>query len=225
MKKLLTCFILLLFILPAVSQDAKDAKDTKVAEKKSVEADKVSQTIYTESILEDFETNQYTNSNIKYIKADEQDASLTVRDQYPAEFNNSKKYLGVKVYAKKGDTFTITPVKPIQINKYCKSISVWVYGKKFTGELSLMLQDVNGNSHRVPMGNLSFLGWKKLTVNLESKIRQQDQFLEKENALKLMHIQYRAMNNSIHPEWQVFYIDDITATVRDKYKDRQSDDW
>lgn len=219
MKKIFICFILLVFILPAVSQDAKEP------EKKAGEAELVSQSIYTEVALEDFETSQYTNTNLKFIQAKEQEGSLAIRDQYPAEFNNSKKYLGVKLYAKKGDTFQIFPPKPLEITKYCKSISVWVYGKKFAGEISMMLQDVNGTTHRVTFGNTAFLGWKKLTVNLDPKIKQQDAYLEKEKTLKILHIQYRPANASLHPEWQYFYIDDITATVRDKYKDRQSDDW
>jgi hypothetical protein len=223
MKKIFICFILLLFILPAVSQDKKEP--AKEPEKKAGEVEQVTQSIYTEIALEDFETSQYSNTNIKFIQAKEQQGSIAIRDQYPAEFNNSKKYLGVKLYAKKGDTFQIFPAKPIEITKYCKSISVWVYGKKFSGEFSMMLQDVNGTTHRVSFGNTAFLGWKKLTVNLDPKIKQQDAYLEKEKALKILHIQYRASNDSLHPEWQYFYIDDITATVRDKYKDRQSDDW
>ena len=223
MKKIFIGFILLLFILPAVSQDAKDT--AKEPEKKAGEAELVSQSIYTEITLEDFETSQYTNTNLKFIQAKEQEGSLAIRDQYPAEFNNSKKYLGVKLFAKKGDTFQIFPPKPLEIKKYCKSISIWVYGKKFAGEISMMLQDVTGETHRITFGNTAFLGWKKLTVNLEPKIKQQDAYLEKEKALKILHIQYRPANDSLHPEWQYFYIDDITATVREKYKDRQSDDW
>jgi hypothetical protein len=157
--------------------------------------------------------------------AKEQQGEIQIRDQYPAEFNNSKKYLGVKLFAKKGDTFQIFPAKTLEIKQYCKSISIWVYGKKFAGDFSIMLQDVNGKNHRISFGNTAFLGWKKLTVNIPPSIKQQDDFLEKENALRILHIQYRAANETLHPLWQYFYIDDITATVRDKYKDRQSDDW
>lgn len=219
MKKIFTCFILLLFILPAVSQDVKEP------EKKASEAEQVTQNIYTEIALEDFESTQFTDTNLKFTQSKEQQGSVAIRDQYPAEYNNSKKYLGVKVFAKKGDTFQIFPAKPIEITKYCKSISVWVYGKKFSGEISMMLQDVAGTTHRITFGNTAFLGWKKLTVNLPPKIKQQDDYLEKEKSLKILHIQYRAANTSLHPEWQYFYLDDITATVREKYKDRQSDDW
>jgi hypothetical protein len=223
MKKIFICFILLLFMIPAISQDKKEPE--KEPEKKAGEAEKVSQTIYTEITLEDFETSQYSNTNLKFIQSKEQQGSLQVRDQYAAEYNNSKKYLGVKVFAKKGDTFQIFPAKPLEINKYCKAISVWVYGKKFSGELTMIVQDVSGTNHRLVFGNLQFLGWKKLTVNLDKKIKQQDQYLEKEKSLRILHFQYRPGNDTLHPEWQYFYIDDITATVRDKYKDKQNDDW
>ncbi len=223
MKKIFVCLILLLFIIPAISQDAKEP--VKEPEKKSKESELVSQNVYTEITLEDFESTQYSDSNIKFIKAKEQQGSVAIRDQYPAEFNNSKKYLGVKVYAKKGDNFQIFPAKPLEIKQFCKSISIWVYGKKFSGEFSIMIQDITGNVKRVTFGNTAFLGWKKLTVNLDSSIKQQDEYLEKDKFLKILHIQYRVSTDSLHPQWQYFYIDDITATVRDKYKDRQSDDW
>ncbi len=223
MKKIFTGFILLLFLVPAISQDKKEP--AKEPEKKAGEVEQVTQNIYSEITLEDFETNQYTNSNIKFTQSKEQQGSVAVRDQYPAEYNNSKKYLGVKVYAKKGDTFQIFPAKPLEIKQYCKSISMWVYGKKFAGELSIMLQDVNGDNYRISFGTATFLGWKKITVALDSRIKQQDEYLEKEKYMRLLHIQYRATNDTLHPEWQYFYIDDITATVREKYKDRQNDDW
>jgi hypothetical protein len=48
---------------------------------------------------------QYGPDNLKFIKSKDQEGSIQIRDQYPAEFNNSKKYLGVKVYGKKGIPF------------------------------------------------------------------------------------------------------------------------
>jgi len=216
MKKiLLLCFALI--AIPLFSQEGTEAKKEEV--------NQVFQKVYTEITLEDFENTQYGPDNLKFIKSKDQEGSIQIRDQYPAEFNNSKKYLGVKVYGKKGDTFQIFPAKPLEINKYCKSISIWVYGKNFSAELFMILQDANGTNHRISFGKLNFLGWKKLTVNLDSKIKQQDQYLEQERKLRIMHIQYQPANQTIHPQWQYFYLDDITATVRDKYKDKQSDEW
>lgn len=237
MKKILINLIILLFIIPAVAQetkDKKDAKDTKEVKenketkepvKKGGEVEKTRQTIYTEVVLEDFENSQYTNANLKINVTKDQQGSIQIRDQYPAETNNSKKYLGVKVYAKSGDVIRIDPPKPFEITRYCKSISVWVYGKNFSGELSLMLQDYEGKVHRLVIGKIAFLGWKKLTVNLDKSVKQQDEYLEKDKSIKVLYFQYRPGNDSLLPQWQYFYIDDITATVRDKFKDRQNDEW
>ncbi|HOP63055.1 MAG TPA: flagellar filament outer layer protein FlaA [Spirochaetota bacterium] len=219
MKKLFVFIIITLFILPVFSQD------TKKPEEKGDEVKQVIQKVYAEVALEDFENTQYTQANLKFTKTNEQEGSIQVRDQYAAEFNNSKKYLGIKVYGRQGDTYKIIPAKPLEIDKYCKSISIWVYGKNFSGQLVMILQDASGRNHTISFGKLNFLGWKKLTVNLSRRVKQQDSYLEQEKKLTILHLQYRPGNKSLHPEWQYFYIDDITATVRDKYKDRQSDDW
>jgi hypothetical protein len=191
--------------------------------KKITEFDKVHEYIYAETILEDFETTIFSNDNLKFMQRDGQGV-LSISNNYPAPVNNSKRYLGVKVYAKKGDRFRIEFTKPIEIMKYCKTISMWVYGEKIAGELSVMLQDSSGINHLINFGSASSSGWKKLSKNLGTQIKQHVDYVGSENPIKILHIQYRAAGR-IHPEWQFFYIDDITALVRDKYKDRQSGDW
>lgn len=213
MKRIIPFLIMLLFILPLQSQEQES------------EAEETYQNVYTEIALEDFETNEYTDNNVRFIKTRDQAGGAQIRDQFPAPFNNSKKYLGIKVNGKSGDTFQIFPAKPIEIKKYAQSISVWVYGKNFAGDLTLIVQDAADKTHRLNMGKTNFLGWKKITVNLPKDVKQQDAYLEQEKSLRILHIQYKPANRTIHPIWHYFYIDDITATVRDKYKDSQSDDW
>lgn len=218
MKKIIPFFIMLLFILPLYSQE----KEKGIESKNEAES---YQNVYTETTLEDFETTEYSNDNIKFRTIRDQDAGAQIRDQFPAPFNDSKKYLGVKIKGKLGDSFQIFPAKPLEINRYAQSISIWVYGKNFAGDLFLIIQDTEDKTHSIFLGKTNFLGWKKITANLGKNIKQQDAFLEQEKNLKILYIQYKPANKSIHPQWQYFYIDDITATVRDKYKDSQSDDW
>ncbi|MFA5518752.1 MAG: flagellar filament outer layer protein FlaA [Spirochaetota bacterium] len=218
MKKIMPFFIMLLFLLPLQSQE----KEEEIEPKNETES---YQNVYTEITLEDFETTEYSKDNIKFRKIRYQDANAQIREQFPAPFNNSKKYLGVKVKGKLGDSFQVFLTKPLEINKYAQSVSIWVYGKNFSGDLSFIVQDAENNTHSLSLGKTNFLGWKKITVNLGKNIKQQDAFLEQEKTLKILYIQYKPANKSIHPQWQYFYIDDITATVREKYKDSQSDDW
>ncbi len=217
-KKIISFFIILLFLLPLQSQE----KEEGIEPKNETES---YQNVYTEITLEDFETTEYSKDNIKFRKIRYQDANAQIREQFPAPFNNSKKYLGVKVKGKLGDSFQVFLTKPLEINKYAQSVSIWVYGKNFSGDLSFIVQDAENKTHSLSLGKTNFLGWKKITVNMGKNIKQQDAFLEQEKTLKILYIQYKPANKSIHPQWQYFYIDDITATVREKYKDSQSDDW
>ena len=229
-KKIFICLILLffnLFFLFFFAAPIPKAEEPLYIEpgKKITDFEKIREYIYTVTILEDFETTTYSDKNLKFMQSDGQGV-LSISDNYPAPVNNSKKYLGVKVFAKKGDRFRIEFTKPIEITKYCKTISMWVYGEKIAGELSIMLRDSSGINHLVNFGyaaSSGWVGWKKLSKDLEPKIKQHDDYLGSENPIKILCIQYRAAGRA-QGEWQFFYIDDISASVRDKYKDREIDD-
>jgi len=210
----------LCIMMPGYSQD-------KPVETKTDDiADSIGDKVYFESILEDFEQTVYTTEkNLQFSVTKHQEGSINMRDQYAAPTGKSKKYLGVKMYAKKGDVFKIIPAKDLVIDKYCRSIAVWVYGKRFSGELSIILQDAEQQNHRIILGTTDFLGWRKLIVKLDRNIKQEDEYLNQKRFLKILQIQYRPGNMARTPLWQYFYIDDISAMVREKYTDRQSDDW
>lgn len=220
MKKIISCMALVLFISPVFSQDAN--KD----QEKKLDNEQVVQQVYSEQVLEDFENSTYTpDKNLKFDLTNQQVADLQIRDQFPAQYNNSKKYLGVKCFGRLGDIFRIVPAKELVITKYCKSLNVWVYGKNFSGELQFVVQDVEGTVHNISFGKLTFNGWRKLTAPIKSKVKQQNEYLEQEKSFRILYILYKPANDTQIPVWQYFYLDDITATVRDKYKDNQSDAW
>lgn len=226
MRKVSAALICLVFILlstmPVLTQEKPDEnKEDESKEEQVVGGDQV----YHEVTLENFENTQYTDKNIDIRVIRDEKAGLSIRDEYPAPLQNSKKYLGVKVFAKNGKVATITPAAPLVINKYCRSINMWVYGKKFSGELSIILKDASGRSHRLVMGKLNFLGWRKLSIKLTDEVAQEDKYLSQKRQMEILKILYNPGNTGRLNQWNYFYIDDITAIVREKYKDRQSDDW
>ena len=219
MKKIISCFVVMIIMSPVFSQDGNRDQDNKTDNKSVLQ-------IYSEEILEDFESTTYTpDKNLKFDVTSQQVADLQIRDQYPAQYANSKKYLGVKIFGKLGDIFRIIPAKELVITKYCKNINVWVYGKNFAGDLIFVIQDVEGTVHNVSFGKLNFNGWRKLSVKIKKHIKQQNLYLEQEKSFRILYFLYRPANDTRIPVWQYFYLDDITATVRDKYKDKQSDAW
>ncbi len=234
MKRNIALFVLVLIMaLPAFSQDKK-AADEKAADKGKKEAtekkaseDKKDSTdqVYKEIPLEDFESSSYGDANLRYRISGDQKAGAAIRDVFPSPSPKSSKYLGVKLYGRQGDYLTVTPPKKIIIKQYCRAISLWVYGKNFSGELSLMLIDAEGRPHRLIVGKLNFIGWRKMTVQLNDDIAQEDKYLSQKREIELKSLLYNPGNTGRLPQWNFFYVDDITAQVREKYTDKQSDEW
>jgi hypothetical protein len=214
-------------IIPLYSQNATDKGST---DKKNDKTDSPSKlTVYNEDMLEDFETNQYNEKSIEFKVTQYQQAGISVRDENPAPTGNSKKYVGVKFLGRSSgttsDILIIKPAKEIVIEKYCRQISLWVYGRKMAGELSILVRDAKDVNHRLVFGRLNYLGWRKLSVPLGRAVSQVDDFLNQKKVLKVVQLQYRPMNVTDLPMWHYFYIDDLSGSMRDKYTDRQSDDW
>lgn len=226
--KLLIALVAAGMLLPLYSQDKKATPENKdkeeTADKKEAKKGK-GPVIFQEIMLEDFETTPYTDKNLSFNYTGYQQAKISIRDQFPAPTGSSKKYLGLKVFARNNDVFTIKPAKEIVMDKYCKYINFWVYGKNIQGDLSFLLMDGNEQTHKIKICNLDFIGWKKIQVPITGKVVQQDDFINQKRTVKLLQIQFHAAVMSTTTRWQFFYIDDITATVREKYDDKQSDEW
>lgn len=74
--------------------------------------------------------------------------------------------LGVRVdFLRRGhSSFTIRPLRPIPIEGITKTVSVWVVGRNFNHDITLLLQDFFGRNYEIYMGRLNFQGWRRLTV-------------------------------------------------------------
>ena len=222
MKRIVTILaFVMIFGIAAYAQEKTETPRTPADTETVVNGDQ----LYTEITIEDFETTPYAEKDITFTKSHDQQAGIAIRDQFPAPIKESKKYLGAKFFGKVGDALTITPPKPIIIDKYCKSISIWVYGKNFSGELSMFLKDADGRTHRLSFGKLNYLGWRKLTATLSDDISQEDKHLTQQRQMEIMKFLYKPGNSGRLRMWNYFYLDDITARVREKYTDRQSDEW
>jgi hypothetical protein len=217
--------LLLAIALPLFAQEANPKTATTAEPAEKVSEDIYNDQIYKEITVEDFESAPWDEKTISIRITKDQKADLQTKDQYPAPIKTSKKYLGIKVYGRSGDVAVIKPPKELAIKQHCQSISVWVYGKNFSGELLITLLDANQQAKVLSFGKLNFLGWRKLTVKLDSRIAQEDKFLAQPRQLTIMNLQYRPASGGRLPEWNYFYIDDISAKVREKYIDKQDDNW
>jgi len=76
--------------------------------------------------------------------------------------------LGTRIdFLRRGyNSFTIYPTRPIPIEGITKTVSVWVAGRNYNHELTLLIQDFFGRYYEFYMGRLNFMGWKRMTVTI-----------------------------------------------------------
>lgn len=100
-----------------------------------------------------------------------------IEGESTAQLAETDKYvLGVKIQHthRAAATFSISPVQPLPIPGITKTISVWVVGRNVKHQLYVLLDDQFGNRAKVPLGDLAFTGWKKLTAAIPPNIKQTD---------------------------------------------------
>ena len=181
--------------------------------------------VYREAVLEDFEATVYTDAHISCTKPGGRAAGLTIRDRLPAT-GDSKNYLEARMHTGGDDVFVITPAKELFIEGHCTRIGLHAFGIKTAGILSLLIEDTGGRRHLLRAGTINFSGWRRIEIPLGPAVTQADDFLGQGKTMKILQIQYHTAGPEVSARrWEYLYLDDITATVRDRYLDRRSDEW
>jgi len=76
--------------------------------------------------------------------------------------------LGARVdFLRRGHTsFTILATRPIPVEGITKIVSVWVAGRNFNHELTLLISDYFGRYYEFSMGRLNFTGWQRMYATI-----------------------------------------------------------
>ena len=67
-----------------------------------------------------------------------------------------------------------------------KMIDVWVWSSNYNYYLEAFVRDYKGIVHTIDMGDLNFIGWKNLRVNIPESIPQSMKYLPRKQPLKLV---------------------------------------
>ncbi len=222
MKQLFVILLLASMVLvPGYTQDNNEGEDKEEPKKEEAKTENF---VYREIVLEDFESAEYT---VDVPRAKRRTGKVALRTDKPPQAITSTKFLGVKTFGRSGDVFNIKPPKgkKLVIDKYCKEIAIWVGGNGIAGELMFLLKDSDGKTHRVSFGLLNFNGWRKLKVPITSKFAQLEKHLARKRNMEILYLQYKHRNTG-ELMTHYFYLDNISATVRDKYAlPGPSNDW
>lgn len=150
----------------------------------------------------------------KPLEIPEVDASDNVKNEY---------VLGVKVFFNQRGyaNIAIRPPKPIKIPGITKALTLWVAGRSFKHRLFVHILDITGNEMVLDMGLLDFVGWKKVTVNIPSKIQQDDY-----HSLEWRGLSFAGLSIQSDPmeSFGVYYVyfDELRA-ITDMYNEERAD--
>ncbi|WP_028975348.1 flagellar filament outer layer protein FlaA [Spirochaeta cellobiosiphila] len=115
-----------------------------------------------------------------------------------------------------------TVPRTISIPGRAKRLDVWVWGSNYNFDLEVHFLDYQEIPHVLKLGNLSFEGWKNLSVNIPSSIRQSQQHLPKFQGLRLTKLVIRTHPTEVVKNFYI-YLDQLkvmTDTFESPYDGR-----
>ena len=122
--------------------------------------------------------------------------------------------LGVKTFFKdRGyDRVEIRPPHEYIIKGIGRQLSVWVLGRKYRHTLYAKLRDYRGVIHKLRMGRLDFLGWRKLTITIPGWLPQSARYSLFNKNLKFVSLFVESDKHEIGGTF-FFYVDQLTMKV------------
>jgi hypothetical protein len=92
-----------------------------------------------------------------------------------------------------------TKDKPVEIPLpgRVKMIDMWVWSGNFNYYLEAFVRDYLGVVYTIPMGDLSFVGWKNLRINVPETIPQAKKYLPKRQSLSLVKFRIWTRPNEV----------------------------
>jgi hypothetical protein len=78
-----------------------------------------------------------------------------------------------------------------------KMIDMWVWSGNFNYYLEAFVRDYKGVVYTIPMGDLNFVGWKNLRINIPENIPQSKKYLPKREGLTLVKFRIWTRPNEV----------------------------
>ena len=138
-----------------------------------------------------------------------------IQGETDAQIKEVDKYvLGAKIQHthRAVTSFAISPTRPLQVPGIAKTISIWVVGRNVKHQLYILIDDQFGNRAKIPMGDLAFTGWKKLTAAIPQNIRQTDPRYLSKTGVSIVSLLVETDTAETYGTYYI-YFDDLRATT------------
>jgi len=117
---------------------------------------------------------------------------LAIQGSDPVVIQNSRSLSVAMLFDRKEynwvDIVPGTKEKPIELPLpgRVRIIDVWVWSGNFNYYLEAFVRDYRGFVYTIPMGDLNFIGWKNVRINVPDNIIQSKKYLPRREALSLV---------------------------------------
>jgi hypothetical protein len=74
----------------------------------------------------------------------------------------------------------------LQLPGRVKNLDMWIWSGNYSYYMEAFVRDYRGVVYTIPMGDLSFIGWKNLRINIPDNIPQAKKYLPKHEGLTLV---------------------------------------
>lgn len=198
---------LLLFLLAA--DPVKKVNPNKVADFADIDA-----RIYKTVMLENFEDREVA----EIFFPQETRVQVKFSTELAPPIAESQRYASLHILESGERRARLQFINPPVVNEHCRAFTFWLNVEKPHARLSLIVEDRDGVRHFIDSGDLQFRGWRRMTLPVSQKIRQNDRYLGEKAALKLIGIEIVFSKKYTKGKLPVILIDEIAAEVRRKYE-------
>ncbi|BDA77777.1 hypothetical protein LPTSP3_g07070 [Leptospira kobayashii] len=176
-------------------------------------------TIWKEILLENFESNNYSKSNIRTkLEKDTPLPDISLSQNFTAPIPGSKQALVIRVPKLSNFPFSVYFPEPILLKDFVKEIRIPVYSSQSNGNLTLIIENQDFETRQIAITSLNYRGWKDCVVSFANHIDQNDRIFLQGSSLRMLGFFYLPHENNSNNQEVLLAIDDITAIVRDKYR-------
>ncbi|MDH5719223.1 MAG: flagellar filament outer layer protein FlaA [Spirochaetia bacterium] len=122
--------------------------------------------------------------------------------------------LGVKTFFnEKGfDRVIVKPPHEYIVKGIGRQVDVWALGRQFRHTLFVVLRDYRGRIHKLRLGRLDYLGWRKLSVTVPGWLPQSQRFALLDKNLHFVSLYVQSDQKEIGGDFY-FYVDNLSMKV------------
>ena len=174
--------------------------------------------VWKTDTVEDFETSVYTEKDLKVRQEAAVLPDIRISSTLTSPLLDSRKSLLIRI-----TDYIESPVELILKNKYeCSdylgSLVFHVYSSGSDAVLYMGLLDAGSNYRRIKIGSMNYQGWRKIRVNIKSKLPQDDIIFNRHEVITLQGIYIHMGNTGKNLKEAIIILDDIQAETRKKYR-------